>query len=303
MVNPIESITMPSSEEFVADYIAKNRPIVVRGLDYDAAQWEPAALIERIGDLTSLVYGSLFELDDIQTLEDYIETWFGLEGEMEPDVPYVRWYNKLRDVEFAWGDEAFARIASAWRMPGCLPTSDLIVPVSRTGAGANPVTDAFPYRGLLVAARGARTRMHRDPFCSDAVVCQFYGTKEAALYHPDRAAELGKGRDGSSFGGFVDVRDVSLEKLSIEPDYHGFVRPGEMIYIPHGWLHDVLAIEDSVSVTWNFVHARGAAEFTDYLTSGCAGDSEFEILQYFHRSTGEQALSARQIADYHFSQV
>ena len=108
---------------------------------------------------------------------------------------------------------------------------------------------------------------------------------------------------GRNFGGFVDVRDVSLEKLSIEPDFHGFVRPGEMIYIPHGWLHDVLAVEDSVSVTWNFVHACGAAEFTEYLTSGCEGDSEFEILQYFHRSTGEQALSARQIADYHFSQV
>lgn len=300
MVSPIESIPMPSTEEFLENYVAKNRPVVVRGLDFDAEQWVPEVLKERVGDLTALVYGSLFELDDVQTLEDYMDSWFGLDGEMEPDVPYVRWYNKLRDVEFAWGDEAFGRVASAWRMPSCLPKTDLIVPVSKAGSGTNPVSDAFPYRGMLVAARGARTRLHRDPFCSDAVVCQFVGTKEAALYSPHRASELGKTKDGSSFGGFVDVRGESLDTLSVEPDYHGFVKPGEMIYIPHGWLHDVLAIEDSVSITWNFVHAHGAAEFSEYLDSGWDGDSEFEILQYFHRPTGKQALTASQIAEYHF---
>lgn len=301
MVSPIKKIAMPSAQEFAENYIAKNEPVVVTGLDFDVNEWTPDALTTRIGDLTALVYGSLFELDDVQTLEDYIDAWFGLEGEMEEDTPYVRWYNQLRDVEFAWGDEAFARVASAWRMPQCLPKTDLIVPVSKSGAGTNPVTDAFPYRGLLVAARGARTRMHRDPFFSDAVVCQFHGTKEAALYRPERAAELSKEKDGSSFGGFVDVREEQIDALSVEPDFLGVVEPGEMIYIPHGWLHDVLAIEDSVSITWNFVHQRGSGKFTDYLRTGWDGDSEFEILQYFHRSTGHPNLTAQEIAAYHFA--
>lgn len=299
MTVSIKSIQMPTVEEFVETYVARNEPVVVTGLDFDADQWEPAALTERIGDLTALVYGSLFELDDVQTLEDYLESWFGNDGDMEQDTPYVRWYNKLRDVEFAWGDEAFSRMASAWRMPRCLPRSDLIVPVSRSGAGTDAVVDAFPYRGLLVAARGARTRMHRDPFFSDAVVCQFHGTKEAALYRPERAEELKKNKDGSSFGGFIDVRSEEIDALSVEPDFHGHVRPGEMIYIPHGWLHDVIAVEDSVSITWNFVHELGSGKFSDYLLSGWDGDSEFEILQYFHSTTGNATMSAREIADYH----
>jgi hypothetical protein len=52
------------------------------------------------------------------------------------------------------------------------------VPLTQSGKQADPVTDRFPYRGLLIAARGARTRLHRDPFCTDAVVCQFHGVKK-----------------------------------------------------------------------------------------------------------------------------
>jgi hypothetical protein len=246
------------------------------------------------------VYGTLFDLEDIQTLEDYLDSWFGLEGEMEEDVPYVRWYNKLRDVEFAWGDEAFSRVAPLWSMPACLPTDNFVVPVSRAGAGTDPVCDAFPYRGLLVAARGARTRMHRDPFCSDAVVCQFYGKKEVALYHPSRVEELTKESDGTSFGGFIDVREEAIDRFSVEPDFHGTVEPGEMVYIPHGWLHDVIAVEDSVSITWNFVHTKGAAKFAEYLNADFKVDPEFEVLQYFHRPLGKPELAASDIASYHF---
>ncbi|MBU2581491.1 MAG: cupin-like domain-containing protein [Alphaproteobacteria bacterium] len=296
----VEPIDMPSSQKFVDEFVATNTPAIVRGMDYSAGSWTPEALKTSIGDLTALVYGTLFDLEDIQTLEDYIDTWFGLEGELEPDVPYVRWYNQLKDVEFSWGDAAFARVAGFWKAPACLPTSNFVVPVSRAEAGTDPVRDAFPYRGLLVAARGARTRMHRDPFCSDAVVCQFYGRKEVALYRPERADELTKQSDGTSFGGFVDVRSEALDRVSVEPDLHGTVGPGEMVYIPHGWLHDVIAVEDSVSITWNFVHAKGAGKFAEYLNGAYNGDPEFEVLQYFHRSLGRPQLTAKDIASYHF---
>lgn len=296
----ISAINMPSADEFVEKYIAQNQPVIVQGLDFDANGLQPEALKIKVGDLTALLYGSLFDLEDILTLSDYIDDWFNLPGDMEENVPYVRWYNKLKDVEFAWGDEAFQRLASGWRTPSCLPTSDFLVPVSAVGAGTNPVCDAFPYRGILVAARGARTRLHRDPFCSDAVVCQFYGVKEVALYRPERAAELTQKADGTSFGGFVDVRADKMDSLSVMPDYHGFVHPGEMVYIPHGWLHDVIVVEDSVSITWNFVHRQGAKAFAHYLTNQSNNDPELEILQYFHRPLGQAKLSPAEIANYHF---
>jgi len=301
MVKTLETVEMPSPDEFVERFVARNEPVVISGLDFDPQQWTPDAMTSTAGDLTALVYGALFDLDDVQSLSDYVETWFGIDTEDEEEVPYVRWYNKLRDVDFHWGDQAFERVAQTWSRPHCLPTDDYIVPVGGSSGGADPVVDQFPYRGLLVAARGARTRLHRDPFCTDAVVAQFFGVKEAALYAPGRAADLSTQVDGTSFGGFVDVRETDPDTLSVEPDFHGFINPGEMIYIPHGWLHDVIVREDSVSVTWNFIHRRGASEFREYLRGNWQGDPEFEVLQYFHRSLGKGDLSADEIAGYHFN--
>jgi Cupin-like domain len=302
MRNNIEVIDMPSPEEFVEEYVARNQPVVVNGLDFDPQAWTPEAMSEELGDLSALIYGSLFDLDDVQTLDDYLQDWFGLDGaEDDEPVPYVRWYNKLRDVEFAWGDEAFHRRAQAWRSPACIPHHEMLLPVSAAGVGVDPVIDRFPYRGMLIAAKGARTRLHRDPFFSDAVVCQFHGVKEAALYKPDRAEELQKSADGSSFGGFIDVRESADGDLTVEPDLHGFVQPGQMIYIPHGWVHDVIVAEDSVSVTWNFIHPRGAAEFGHYLADSPEQDSEFEILKFYHEMAGVPDESGAQMLARHFA--
>ncbi len=288
MSHPLPVIDMPSAEDFVETYIANNRPVVVAGLDYDEAAWSRAAFAERLGDLTALVYGSLFDLEDIQTLDDYLDDWFGHPSEPGEEVPYIRWYNQLRAVEFAWGDDAFARLIGTWAAPSCLPADDLVVPIVES---PDPTRDAFPYRGVLVAAQGARTRLHRDPFCTDAVVCQFLGAKHAALYHPSRAAELAAQSDGTSYGGFVDVRGDD-GALAMEPDFQGVVKPGEMIYIPHGWLHDVLVTDDSLSVTWNFIHQRGAAKYVEYLRAGPSDDPEFEILQFFHDRGGVPGVTA-----------
>ena len=299
MTAQLPIIDMPSVSDFVEHHIAANQPVVVRGLDVDTDRWTPEAIAADLGDLTALVYGSLFDLEDIQTLQEYLEDWFGLGDDLdlgsdEDEVPYVRWYNKLRDVEFAWGDEAFARVADRWRPPACLPRDRYVVPV---GDRVDPTVDHFPYRGLLVAARGARTRLHRDPFFSDAVVCMFHGVKDAVLYHPSRTAELTVPADeaagDTSFGGFVDVRPDPLAPPIIEPDLQGSVGPGDMLYVPNGWLHDVVAVDDSLSITWNFVHSAGARKFESYLAGSPEADSEFEILRYCHQMAGRPAgLSA-----------
>ena len=301
MTAPLDVIDMPGPDEFVERWLAPGRPVVVRGLRYDREAWTADGLRARAGTLPTLVYGSLFDLEDVATLDDYLDDWFrsgpGPAGDPAPpdpgdDVPYVRWYNQLRDVEAAWGDEALARMADTWTAPACLPRTGLILPAG----GTDPVTDRFPYRGLLVAAQGARTRLHRDPFGTDAVVAQMAGVKEAVLYEPGRAAELHLGGDATSYGGFVDVRGQGSDHLTVEPDLRGRVGPGDLIYIPRGWLHDVLVLEDSLSVTWNFVHAAGSRELTRYLQSGPEADSEWEILRWFRTSAGLADLPARELA-------
>ena len=116
------------------------------------------------------------------------------------------------------------------------------------------------------------------------------------MYHPSRALELqNKLPDGTSYGGFVDVRAKGIETFSPEPDYYGLVNPGDVVFVPHGWLHDVLVTEDSLSVTWNFIHEEGSLEFIDYLMDGPEGDTEFEVLKYFYNQAGEYFSTSGEI--------
>lgn len=278
---------------FIASYLQQNEPVVVQDLAFEGRYWTPDYCRAHLGDLPAQVYDTLFALQEVSTLAEYLDRHFGVPGGYREQVPYIRWYNQLKNVAHAWGDEAFRRVSPHWEMPSFLPRHNLLMPSQPV---ADAVCDAFPYRGILVAAKGARTRLHRDPFCSDAVVSQFYGVKEILMYHPARADELRvRHQDGTSFGGFIDVRQPKITEVCVEPDYHGFIRPGEVIYIPHGWLHDVIVVEDSISITWNFVHERAAVDFIDYLMSDPETDSEFEVLQYFYRLAGHDFASSREI--------
>jgi hypothetical protein len=139
------------------------------------------------------------------------------------------------------------------------------------------------------------------------VVSQFHGVKELVMYHPSRTEELlANPGQGTSFGGFIDVRASALDKVSVEPDYHGLLHPGEVLYVPHGWLHDVIVIEDSISVTWNFVHEQGAVDFIDYLMDGPTGDSEFQVLKYLYQRYGHDFSAPHEIVrhyDRRFSEI
>jgi len=58
----------------------------------------------------------------------------------------------------------------------------------------------------------------------------------------------------------------------------------------------VLVVEDSLSVTWNFVHEAGALEFIDYLMDSASGsDSEFDVLRYFFKQAGHDFASPRDV--------
>ncbi|MCG8425051.1 MAG: cupin-like domain-containing protein [Proteobacteria bacterium] len=293
----LDVVSHLSEQAFIENFIAENRPVVVKNDAFDADKWTPEFMADFLDDLPVQVYDSLFDLQEVTTLANYIGRHFSQKGEYRDKVPYVRWYNKLKEVDYIWSDEAFGRMSPYWSKPSFLPERSMIIPSTNRGVAVDPVTDSFPYRGILVAARGARTRLHTDPFCSDAVVAQFYGVKEIVMYEPDRFDEMrhSSNENIDSFAGFIDVRQPDLNQLTHEPDYHGFIGPGDVVYVPHGWMHDVLVVEDSISTTWNFVHEQGSLAFIDYLMDGPEEDSEFEVLKYFYSLAGDNFHSARDI--------
>jgi hypothetical protein len=268
-----------SPGQFLEAYLSPGHPVVVRGaLSSWAAvpPWDLAALADRFGDAQVPAYDTLFSLQRVVRFADYIADHTGPSATGTP--PYLRWFTRHSKDRLPWADDAFRALAGEWAVPSWLPDAGYIFP--RTRGRADAAHDAFPARGLFICGRGGRTRLHVDPWVSDACQCQVTGTKRFIMFPPSAGRVLA-GRSG-----VVDLDRPDARRFPRWADAAAAVDevlfPGDAIFIPAGWYHTAVALSDSVSITWNFVHQVHEERFTAYLRAGGAADP---VVSYF-RSAG-----------------
>ncbi|MBV9624347.1 MAG: cupin-like domain-containing protein [Acidobacteria bacterium] len=277
----LERVADLSEAAFVSKYLVGNRPVIITGAmrGWKALEtWRPEALRRRFGNERVQVYGDLFRLAAISSLGEYLERYFDQPTKKSASVPYLRWYCHLtNDERVPWADEIFNKISDEWERPAFFPSHSFVLPYCAQSDSIDPTRNWFPARGLFISARGARTRLHADPWASDAVLCQVYGRKEFVMYDPSQARHL------TANGKTVDIEapDVALFPSYSEarPAFQDTLEPGEIVLVPAGWLHHFNSVSDSVSVTWNFVHSSRLQEFLRYLVRG-PGETELKQLGY-----------------------
>ena len=97
------------------------------------------------------------------------------------------------------------------------------------------------------------------------------------MYDPSQGPYL------SNAGKTVDVEAPDEElfpQFSLaHPIVHDRLRPGEIVLVPAGWLHHFNSVSDSISLTWNFVHACRVKEFVSHLLRAPA-ENELKQLKY-----------------------
>jgi hypothetical protein len=288
----IDRLSGVSPDAFERDYMRANRPLVVT----DALTgwglpefWTPAYLLRHFAEEKVQVYNSYFDFKSIRKLGAYLADRFG-RSEPQANPPYVRWYTKLRNVEFFWADAAFAKMALNWSAPYFMPRTDYVLPFSPAPRTVDPTVDLFPAKGLFISERGARTGLHVDPWGSDAVLCQLYGTKTWAMYAPDQAPYL------ESNGSVVDTDNPDLGKFPhyarAQASYEFVLEAGDVVYVPHGWYHTARSDSDSISLTWNFVHRAGLGPFRDWLAKARSKLDDDVIRFFFAPALGTEATSA-----------
>jgi hypothetical protein len=282
-----------SEATFVADYLVPNKPIIVTDAMESWAgrsKWTPAFFLREFGQEEVQVYDHLFDLIDMTSLADYLGRNFG-KPEGEESAEYVRWYSMLKDIDFLWSDEVFARLSDDWKQPAFLPDSDYVVPFCPAPATISVTGCRFPYKGLFFSGKGARTRLHRDPFGSEAILCQVHGRKHFAFYPPQDDDYV---RAGTAF---VDPRAPDRAIFpnfdKARPVFEDVLAPGEIVFIPDGWFHDVMSLDDSISITWNFVHRARAAPFARILAES-PQDREVDVVRFF---LADQIAAGANVAD------
>ena len=271
-------------ERFIADYVVKNVPVIVTDAmqSWPLHRWSPEHLLDVFGDREVQVYDTLFSLMDTCTLRQYLEQNFNRDAGYSAKE-YVRWYIKLKDVDFVWADEVFAALESEWAAPYFFPRNSFHLPPCGPEGSISPARHMFPYKGLLISGRGARTRLHKDPYGTDAILCQFYGRKDIKFYSPAEDHRLHRN------GEFVDPARPDLESFpdfgDAQPVHEDVLEAGEILFIPGGWFHDVNSASDSVSITWNFVHAANTSLF-EREVADTRIQHDRDVLAYFMTAAG-----------------
>lgn len=262
-------MTELSPTAFLADHLLPRRPVLVRAGLADWAwppEWDLSTLTARFGEFRVPLYDTLFALHGLSTFGDYVARYTGPSNAGVP--PYLRWYARQNDSRLPWADSAFASLADDWSMPAWLPDTGYLFP--RLVGRADVTVDAFPAKGIFVCGAGGRTRLHVDPWASDACLCQTTGRKRLVMFSPDAAPLL---TAGDAMVDLSSPDDVTFPRWrTAVPAFDEVLSPGDAVYIPAGWFHAATALTDSVSITWNFVHEVHAVPFSRYLRAGGAED-------------------------------
>jgi hypothetical protein len=258
-VPPLARRAKLPSREFIRRYVLQNRPVIVTDcIDEWRAlgKWTPAFFAESFGDHVVTLQGETFNVVGSMRLRDYVASFPAYEvaaPEPSGEVPYLRFDlgRHLDHVLLVLGLDwlvrgsasrsftlgCFWRLQRDWGRPYFLPSRFYWRPF-HLFCQFSPNTKYNQEFGVFLSPKGAVTRLHADHARTNALIFQLHGRKSGVLYPPRWQEEM-----------------TRLGERGVEP-IRFVLEPGDTIFIPRGWLHQVQTDSASVSLTFNFVCMR-----------------------------------------------
>ena len=281
----VEKRSNLTREEFVKEYIAGNKPVVITdGLKGWKALslWTPEYFDKLFGHWQVVAQGSSFSSlrnvrfsDFIHSLSKY-ESMKREDWEQEQQVPYLRYSDETETISDADGGEApsFNKIAVKelkhdWSRPYFLPRSQYFRPWSIGSVDEEPGVknlEDYPELGVYISPRGAVTAFHLDQNHDSAILCQAYGKKQGFMFSPDQREKWPSwlaptGNRANRMKVAMDLLDGKLPDYGDMEPLQFELNPGEVMYIPDYWAHEVFTLSASISLTYNFIHASNLARW------------------------------------------
>eukprot|EP00903_Cladosiphon_okamuranus_P009919 g9416.t1 len=233
-------------EDFWRYYEQRRRPVIVSGIPYHEgwtadSRWALEQLESRYGDC-KLKCG---EDDDGYSVKVKLKYFLRYMEHQMDDSPLYIFDSHFDDHEVAKG------LLEDFSVPRYFP-DDLF---SLVGERRRP-----PYRWFLVGPKRSGTSVHIDPLGTSAWNTVVSGRKLWVLFppHVDKNVAKGKdvireGEDDEPINYFVDLLPRIRRKYRDSIKMYEFIQyPGDTVFVPGGWWHAVLNLEDSVAITQNF---------------------------------------------------
>jgi hypothetical protein len=228
-------------EEFLRDYYAMNRPVILSDVcaDWPACiLWSTDYLLERLGDQDV----------EVMTGRDSDPDYEANSAAHKQVMPFSSYVAEMS--------------ATRWSNDRYLVANNKLL----ESDAADPLWQDFALDPRYLSRRGARTRtflwlgpagtltpLHHDVM--NVMFCQVDGWKHFTLVAPNETPLVYNSRGVYSD---VDPKAPDLERFPAYADAHPLhvsIGPGEALFIPAGWWHHVEALDPSISVTsTNFVY-------------------------------------------------
>ncbi len=218
-------------DELYSHYYARSRPVVLEGFleGWPAlAKWTPEHLAERFGDVPiEIVAGREGNPGWDRQFRRHVRT-----VTLAEYVKMVRAAGRSDDIYLVSNNRALERPELRPLLDDLTPPPDMFA-ASRPGAAS-----------LWLGPEGTFTPLHHDT--TNILFCQVYGRKRIDLVSPLATSLL----DGAR-GFYADVRAADLREnpredarvLGVE------LGPGDALFLPAGWWHEVTALEVSIHVS------------------------------------------------------
>lgn len=243
----VERRSAMSSETFYRDYCAQNRPVILTDAvaDWPAVnRWTPEYLKERCGDQTVQIQARRssdpnYEIDKDSHREscrfgDFVDQVF---------------FNGESNDYYMTAANATSNGAVLSELLGDIP-----MPAAYTDPGR-----ALDLAFLWVGPSGTITPLHHD--LTNNFMAQISGRKRIRMISPAHQPYIYNHRHCFSR---VDIDNVDEAEFPLFENIHVFdliLSPGELLFLPVGWWHHVVAMDPSITVT--FTNFRGTNHFVD----------------------------------------
>ncbi|KAA8497144.1 Bifunctional arginine demethylase and lysyl-hydroxylase JMJD6-A [Porphyridium purpureum] len=117
-----------------------------------------------------------------------------------------------------------------------------------------------PHKWFLIGPKRSGSNVHIDPLATSAWNALIAGKKRWIFFPPGTSRKVVKakywmreGEDDEPIDYFTVALPRMKRTLGDKFEYIEFIqKPGEIVFVPGGWWHAVLNLEDSVAVTHNF---------------------------------------------------
>jgi len=268
MQRAVERIANVQPAEFRTRFLAPGRPVIVTdGFTVGSGRrWSPGEFRDRFGELNVSLSGDFFSEHSRSTLREYIDLVERYElrhlSEFDPldQIPYLRLaYPGVGTDDFS--ASFFEALREEWSRPYFLPKSLYLNPFDLSGTPPN--VRRYPEWGIFISPKGASTALHVDRTQDNAILAVASGRKAGVLFEPSIYATTRMhtehwAREAGTLP--PKTADALMVLNGMLPDYgdatpwHFELGPGEVLFIPKRWPHEVFTVSACVTLTYNFIH-------------------------------------------------